>query len=113
MRLYSYLAGAWQYVDYTFVEASPASATLLSPAPGSTLTGTSATFSWTTGTLVTQYNLHVGTTGAGSYNVFSGTVAGESKTVTGIPTTGGTLNVRLYSLISGAWQYVDYTFTEQ
>ena len=112
VRLYSYLAGAWQYVDYTFVEASPASATLLSPAPGSTLTGTSATFSWTTGTLVTQYNLHVGTTGAGSYNVFSGTVAGESKTVTGIPTAGATLYVRLSSLIAGVWQYEDYTYTE-
>jgi len=55
----------------------------------------------------------VGTTGAGSSNIFGGTVTGQSKSVTGIPTTGGTLNVRLYSLIGGVWQYVDYTYKEQ
>jgi hypothetical protein len=77
------------------------------------LTGSSATFTWTAGSQVTEYDLHVGTTGAGSSNIFGGTVTGQSKTITGIPTTGGTLNVRLYSLIAGAWQYIDYTYTEQ
>jgi len=71
------------------------------------------TFSWTTGTLVTQYDLHVGTTGAGSSNIFGGTVSGQNKTVTGIPTTGETVYVRLYSFIDGAWQYLDYTYTEE
>jgi len=114
VRLYSLIAGAWQYIDYTYTEASPAApATMSSPTPSTTLTGSSATFTWTAGSLVTEYDLHVGTTGAGSSNIFGGTVAGQTKTVTGIPTTGGTLNVRLYSLISGAWQYVDYTYTEQ
>ena len=28
------------------------------------------------------------------------------------PTTGGTLYVRLYSLINAVWQYNDYTYTE-
>ena len=83
------------------------------PTPGSALTGSSATFTWTAGTQVTQYDLHIGTTGVGSSNIFAGTVTGQSKTITGIPTTGGTLNVRLYSLIAGAWQYNDYTYTEQ
>ena len=114
VRLYSLINGAWQYVDYTYTEASAAApATMSSPTPGSTLTGSSATFTWTTGSLVTEYDLHVGTTGAGSSNIFGGTVTGQTKTVTGIPTTGGTLNVRLYSLIAGAWQYVDYTYMEQ
>jgi len=114
VRLYSLINGAWQYNDYTYTEASPAApATMTSPTPGSTLTGSSATFTWTAGTGVTQYDLHVGTTGAGSSNIFGGTVTGQSKTVTGIPTTGGMLNVRLYSLINGVWQYNDYTYTEQ
>jgi len=113
-RLYSLINSAWQYIDYTFTEASPATpATLTSPTPGSTLTGTAVTLSWTTGSQVTQYDLHVGTTGVGSSNIFAGTVTGQSKSLTGIPTTGGTLNVRLYSLISGAWQYIDYTYTEE
>ena len=113
VRLYSLISGAWQYIDYTYTEADAVRATLTSPTPGSTLTGSSATFTWTAGSLVTQYDLHVGTTGAGSSNIFAGAATGQSKSLTGIPTTGGTLNVRLYSLISGAWQYNDYIFTEE
>jgi hypothetical protein len=114
VRLYSLIAGAWQYYDYTYTEASPAAAaTMTSPTPGSTLTSSSATFSWTTGSQVTEYDVHVGTTGAGSTNIFGGEVSGRSKSVTGIPMTGGTLNVRLYSYINGAWQYNDYTYTEE
>jgi hypothetical protein len=57
--------------------------------------------------------MHVGTTGVGSSNIFGGAVTGQSKTVTGIPITGGTVYVRLYSMIAGVWQYTDYTYTEQ
>jgi len=115
VRLYSLIAGAWQYTDYTYTEANPATkAAMSTPAPGSTLTGSSATFTWTAGTGVTQYTLHVGTTGVGSDNISApGALTGTNYTVTGIPTTGGMLYVRLYSLISGAWQYTDYTYTEQ
>jgi hypothetical protein len=98
---------------YTYTEARPAPAVMTSPASGSTLTGSTQTFTWTTGVGVTSYDLHVGTTGAGSSNIFAGAVTGQSQSVTGIPTTSGTLYVRLYSLISGAWQYSDYTYTEQ
>jgi len=102
----------WQYVDYTYTEASPAApATMISPTSGSTLSGSTVVFTWTTGSQVTQYDLHVGTTAAGSTNIFSGTVSGQSKSVTGIPTTGGTLYVRLYSMIAGVWQYADHTYT--
>ena len=113
VRLYSLISGAWQYIDYTYTEASPATrATMSSPTPSSTLTGSTVAFTWTTGSQVTEYDLHIGTTGVGSSNIFAGTVTGTSKSITGIPTTGGTLNVRLYSLIAGAWQYIDYTYTE-
>ena len=114
VRLYSQIDGAWEYVDYTYTEASPAApATITSPTPSSTLTGSTATFSWTTGSQVTQYSLHVGTTGAGSDNIYGGPGANESQSVTGIPTAGGTVYVRLYSFIAGAWQYIDYTYTEE
>jgi hypothetical protein len=88
-------------------------AAMISPTAGSVLTGPSATFTWTVGSGVTQYSLHVGTTGAGSTNIFAGAVTGQSKSVSGIPTTGGTVYVRLYSMIAGVWQYNDYTYTEQ
>ncbi len=32
-------------------------------------------------------------------------------TVAGLPTNGNTVYVRLWSLINGAWQYIDYTYT--
>jgi hypothetical protein len=54
----------------------------------------------------------VGTAGADSTNIFGGPVSGQSKFVSGIPTTGGTLYVRLYSLIGGALQFHDYTYKE-
>ena len=113
VRLSSLINGEWQYIDYSYTEASPAAATMTAPVPGSLLTGSSATFIWTTGSVVAQYDLRVGTTGSGSSNLFIGTVTGQSQSVTGIPTTGGTLYVRLYSLINGVWQYIDYTYQEQ
>jgi hypothetical protein len=109
VRLYSLIDAAWQYNDYTYVEAAPAAAIMTSALPGSSVQGLSAYFQWTTGTLVTQYDLHVGTTGAGSSNIFGGGVTGQSQTVTGVP-LGSTVYVRLYSFINGAWQYKDYTY---
>jgi hypothetical protein len=86
---------------------------MIFPEPGSTLTGSTVTFSWTAGSQVTQYNLRVGTTAANSSNIFGDTVAGQSVTVSGIPVTGGTLYVRLYSMIDSAWQWHDYIYTEK
>jgi len=117
-RIYSYINGAWQYNDYTYLESgTPVKAVLTSPTPGITLTGSSATFTWTAGGGVTKYLFELGTTGHGSSNVYN--AAGTSTTalttgvVSGIPTTGATLYARLYSYINGAWQYNDYTYTEQ
>ncbi len=90
--------------------ASPAE--LTSPAPGSVLPGSSVTFEWTQGTGVSGYWLHIGTTGAGSDNLYSSSESGTSATVSGLPTTGATLYVTLYSLIDEVWQPEDYTFTE-
>jgi hypothetical protein len=114
-RLYSMINGAWQYIDYTYTEAGAAvPAAMISPTPGSTLTGSSTTFNWTTGSSVTQYQIMVGTTGAGTSNLLRlTTTALSSGQVNNIPITGGTLYVRLYSMIAGAWQYTDYTYTEK
>jgi hypothetical protein len=115
VRLYSMINAAWQYQDYTYKEwMAPLPAALTSPTPGSTLTGSSATFTWTAGSGVTEYELWLGAAGPGSMNVYSlTTTALTSGVVSKIPTTGGTLYARLYSMIGGAWQYRDYTYTEQ
>jgi hypothetical protein len=114
-RLYSKIDGVWQYTDYTYTESgAPVPAALTSPAPGSTLTGSSATFTWTAGGGVTEYEFFLGTTGAGSDNLDSlrSVTALSSGLVSNIPTYGQTLYARLYSKINGVWQYKDYTYTE-
>lgn len=87
-------------------------AAMITPAPGSTLPGSSATFTWNTGYAASQYWLYVGTTGVGSSNIWNqdqGT--GTSRLVTGLPTTGGTVYVRLWTLLPAGWSFNDYTYT--
>lgn len=92
--------------------APPAKATMISPAPGSTLSGNTQTFTWTTGTDVTAYMLWVGTIPGGN-NIYNGSsTTATSVTVNKIPMQGKTVYVRLWSYINGAPQYNDYTYTE-
>lgn len=87
-------------------------AALTSPAAGSQLTGSSATFAWTTGTNVTAYRLYLGTKGSGTKNVFnSGAITAASVTVTDLPMTGATIYAELSSEINGSWKSSHYTFT--
>ena len=113
--LYTYMAGAWQPIFYTFTAAgTPAPAALTTPAPGSKLTSSSVTFTWSPGEEVTDYwfNLGTGNSGAGAKNLYSG---GEttltSVTASGLPTNGETIYATLYSYIAGAWQPTVYTYT--
>ena len=70
----------------------------------------SFTFEWTAGTGVTEYTLWVGSSPAGFDLYDSSTGTNQSATVSGLPTDGSNLYVRLYSKIDGAWQYYDYTY---
>ena len=114
VRLYTLLNGAWHSTDYTYVASgAPVAASLTTPTPNTStpLTGTSVTFSWTPGNLATHFELYAGTTGAGSSNLYnSGNVTATSETVSNLPSNGGPVYVRLYSLINGAWQYTNYTY---
>ena len=90
---------------------------MISPAPGSVLPGSSETFTWSAGSGVAEYQLWLGSTGAGSQNLgvlTEGVATGNtvSATATGLPTSGATLYVRLLSEISGNWQSTDYTYTD-
>jgi hypothetical protein len=97
--------------------AANAPGAMVSPSPGSVLSSSSQTFTWSAGSGVTGYQLWVGTTGVGSQNVGTyskGAATGNtvSTSVTGLPTEGATLYVRLLSEIQGNWQSADYTYTE-
>ena len=114
VRLYSLINGAWQSADYTYVSAGTATQGALTvPAPNTAtpLTGASVTFSWLPGNSATHFEFYVGSTGAGSSNLYnSGSVTATTETVSNLPGNGETLYMRLYSLINGAWQYTDYTY---
>ncbi|WP_049761964.1 YncE family protein [Candidatus Korobacter versatilis] len=110
VTLCSLIAGTYQRGNYTYVASGTATkATMISPANGTTITGNSATFTWTPGSGVTSYSLYVGTRfGARDLDYVPGT--STSATVTNLPATGGTVYVRLWSYIAGAWQSVDYSY---
>jgi hypothetical protein len=91
---------------------APGPATLLTPAAGSTFTGTSVGFTWNGSSGATEYELRIGSTGVGSTNLYNGPLTtNTSVTVNNLPLNGETVHVRLSSLVSGVWQYIDYTFT--
>ena len=67
------------------------------------------TFQWAS-TGVPSYQLSVGTT-AGSGNLFDQIVGTSlSATVSGLPTNGSTIYVRLWSLVGSVWNFRDYTY---
>jgi len=114
IRLWTFLSGAWQPgIDYTVSAcngcAADPRATLASPAAGSTLSGTIATFTWTAGTGASKYWLDVGNT-AGVGDIANGETVGLSRQAAGRPTDGRTIYLRLWTFINGAWQTpIDYT----
>jgi hypothetical protein len=112
VRLWTVINGALIFNDYTYT-AYTAFATMISPSNGSKLTGTSQTFNWTN-TVATAYQIHVGTTGVGSDNLGgwpNPATNATSVTVSDLPSDSSTVYVRLWSLINGALQFKDYTYT--
>src|SRR2546426_1092344 len=118
VRLWTRLSGTWQLNDYTYRAASQNKATLTSPPPGSPLGGATVSFGWSAGTGATEYWLVVGTTGTGSTHPLPHSQGLRlSGTVSGLPTNGSTVYVRLWTLLgdqllgSQTWQFNDYTYT--
>lgn len=114
VRLWSYLQGAWQFNDYVFTASGSQPAgqkgVLVSPAPGSTLAGASATFTWTPGVRVERFWLFAGTS-LGNNNIYGGDQGtNTSATVSNLPVNGQVIYVRLWSYIDGAWQYSDASY---
>lgn len=109
VRLITNFAGTWVHNDYTYTAASAAAMT--SPVAGSTFTGSSVAFNWSAEPSATCYYLLIGTTGAGSNNVYnSAPKTATSYTFTGMPTNGETIYVRLITNYSGTWLYNDYVY---
>jgi hypothetical protein len=93
-------------------QIADAQATMTSPPPGSTLTGSTVTFIWSPGAGATAYWLDLGST-AGGNNYFQSGNLGNVLTVTvsGLPTDGSAVYATLWSNVNGQWIYNEYTYT--
>jgi hypothetical protein len=83
---------------------------MTTPANGSTLPGASVTFNWTN-TAASPTWLYVGSTVGGSNFFSAATGTGTSQLVTGLPTTGIPIYVRLWTFQMSVWRFIDYHYT--
>ena len=96
------------------VKSGSARPEILSPIPGSVLPGASATWKWTdNGNPVTEWWLTVGTSTGGADLYSSGSLSAVSRehTVSGLPTAGETVFVRLQYREDGLWLSSDVQYT--
>ncbi len=111
VRLSSLIGGNWRYADYTFTAVGLPVAAMITPANGSTLPGSTATFQWSSGVGVSEYWLYVSNAAPGGQEIYSGSQGtNTSKTFTGLPTDGSTIYIRLWSKIGAAWKFLDYSY---
>jgi hypothetical protein len=120
VTLYSVIAGAWVGNGYTYTAAANGTAGLAvmqSPTPGSTLTGSTPTFSWSAAANASGYWLAIGSTPgaediyqANVGNVLSYTLTFANYGYVGLPENGSTIYVTLYSNVGGQWFNNAYTY---
>ncbi|MGD0497240.1 MAG: SBBP repeat-containing protein [Bryobacteraceae bacterium] len=114
-RLFSQIGADWQYVDSSYKAAAPAPAAgapaLLSPASGSTLAVSTVMFQWSAASGASEYWLNLSKVAAGGTELFNGSVGTSvTKTLANLPTSGGSVYVRLWWKTGSTWRYLDYKF---
>ena len=111
VRLWTIRNGAWESADFQYSTGSTTGlAQVTTPAPNSTLSSDTVTFNWTN-VNADQYWLEVGSTLGGGD--FSGGDQGinTSATVSGLPTDGSTVYVRLWTIRNGVWESADFQYS--
>ncbi len=99
---------------FTLSEAPTNGPAIVSPTPGGTLLGDTATFSWDShGTSTTEWWLDIGTTKGAWDIVSSGSISSStfSKTVSNLPTNGSPVWVNLWWKISGTWKSKSFQYS--
>ena len=110
VRLYTIYDGVAQSNDYVFTASKQAA--LTTPAPGSTLTGSTVIFNWSAATGASAYSLWLGSSGAGSHNLYdSGEISGTSATAVSLPTNGTAIYARLFTNYNGFAVSSDFVYT--
>ncbi len=114
VTLYSLISGNWESSAYTYtaIGGSSNKGVITSPTPPGPLSGASQTFTWSAGSGATAYWIDAGSISGGNQYFQSGNIGNVlTENVTGLPTSGSTVYVTLYSLVSGNWLSNSYTYT--
>ncbi len=111
---YPITGGNWQYSDSTYTAFSATAGVMQTPAPNSTLSGSSVIFTWSAGGGASNYWIDISAIAPGGNDVYSSGQLGNvlTKTVNGLPTNGNPLYVTLYTLVGANWLSNQYTYTE-
>ena len=113
VTLYSLIGGAWSGNAYTYtaVSVTAEAGHMVSPVPGSQLSGTTITFHWSAGTGATSYWLDIGSAPYANNYYQSGNL-GNVLTATGynLPADGSTVYVTLWSFVGGQWVNIEYSY---
>ncbi len=106
VTLYSYIGTQWVANAYTYtaLNATSGLAAMQTPVPGSTLSGTTATFTWSSDANATAYWVDIGSTAGGNDIYSSGNLGNVfTTTVYSLPANGNMIYVSLYSYVGGQW----------
>ena len=116
VRLWTIQGFSWSFQDFQFATGSTGGgsgsgpAEILTPQPNTTLSGSTVTFTWTD-VGADQYWLEVGAT-FGNAEYFGGDQGtATTATVTGLPTDGSTIHVRLWTIKNSVWTANTFQFT--
>jgi len=82
-------------------------AEITSPASGSTLEGSTATFAWSAGFQVEDYFLYLGTTPGANDLYGQSQGLNREVMVSGLPVDGSIIYIRLWSLLPAGWFFAD------
>ncbi len=115
VTLYSLIGSTWSGNSYTYtaLNATGGLATMQTPLPGSTLSGTSVTFTWSSDPNAIGYWVDVSAVGPGGNDLDSSGNLGnvQTETIYNLPANGTTIYVTLYSYVGGQWLSSAATYT--
>jgi hypothetical protein len=116
VTLYSLIGSTWSGNAYTYtaLNATSGLAVMQTPVPGSTLSGTEATFTWSSDPSGTGYWVDVSAIAPGGNDLDSSGNLGTAltQTIYNLPATnpGTTIYVTLYSYVGGQWLNNAYSY---
>jgi kumamolisin len=114
VTLYTLIGGSWVGNAYTYTALNTSSglAAMQTPPPNSTLSGSTATFTWSLDSSATAYWVDIGSS-AGGNDIYSSGNLGTATTTTvyTLPANGTTIYVSLYSYVGGQWLNNPVTYT--